>query len=188
MKLVVGITGASGTVMGEALLNELRFHKIETHYVVSKGAYLAHQEEEKGPFVIHKGTYLTAYPDEDLAAPISSGSFQHSGMIILPCSINTMSCIANSITPNLICRAADVTLKERRRLILVVREGTVHSGHLENMKRLSDRGAIIMFPVLNFYSAERQRLTDQVQHIISRVLNHFPEVGFDSGNYSWKEK
>jgi 4-hydroxy-3-polyprenylbenzoate decarboxylase len=176
-RLIVGITGASGIAYGTRLLHLLRQAPVETHLVISRAAEIAMAHE--GPTKVSDVRSLADrwYKAEDIAAPISSGSFITQGMIIAPCSVRSMSEIATGVTSSLLTRAADVVLKERRRLVLVVRETPLHTGHLRTMTTLSEIGAIIYPPVPAFY-AKPDSIDDMVDHTAGRVLDLF---GIDAG-------
>jgi 4-hydroxy-3-polyprenylbenzoate decarboxylase len=169
-RLIVGISGASGIAYGVRLLSLLRQTPVETHLVISRAAEIAMAHE--GPVKVADVRSLadTWYKAEDLGAAISSGSFRTRGMIVAPCSIKSMSEIATGVTSTLLTRAADVVLKERRRLVLMVRETPLHTGHLKTMTALSEMGAIIFPPVPAFY-AKPASLEDMVDHTIGRVLD-----------------
>jgi flavin prenyltransferase len=171
-RLVVGISGASGVVYGARLLELLRPLPIETHLVVSRAAEmtLALETDLKPAAVRSRADFV--YAIGDLAAPISSGSFKTIGMVVAPCSIRTMAEIASGVTTTLLSRAADVVLKERRRLVLLVRETPLHTGHLRNMTALSEMGAIIAPPVPAFY-AKPQTLAEMIDQTLGRVLDLF---------------
>jgi len=171
MKLVVALTGASGQVYGIRILEELAKNKVETHVVVSRAAKITLEVEGYSVSEVER-LADRVYSEHDLAAPISSGSFKHDGMIIAPCSMKTASSIAYGIADNLITRAADVTLKERRRLLLLVRETPLHTGHLRVLTTLSELGAIIMPPVPAFYIKPKS-VEDIVTHTVARVLDFF---------------
>jgi flavin prenyltransferase len=177
MRLVIGISGASGALYGIRLLETLRALDVETHLVVSKAAEMTIGYETDTTAAAVKGLADVVYPVGDLGAAIASGSFPAEGMIIAPCSVRSMAEIATGVTSSLLTRAADVTLKERRRLVLMVRETPLHSGHLRNMLALSEMGAIIAPPVPAFY-ARPTSLADMVDHSVGRVLDLF---GIDSG-------
>ena len=172
MRLVVGISGATGSIYGIRLLETLKKRRIETHLILTPTAEEIILEET--PYSIRKVKDLVSavYENEDLHAPVSSGSFKTDGMIILPCSIKTLSGIAHSYNENLMIRAADVTLKERRRLILGVRETPLHQGHLELMLRASRLGAILLPPMPSFYSQPRT-IDDLINHTVGKVLDLF---------------
>ena len=171
-RLVVGISGTSGVIYGVRLLEALRPLPIETHLVMTRTAEvtLAHETRMKVA-AVHRLADAT-YRVDDLAAAISSGSFRTVGMIVAPCSMRSLGEIANGITSNLLTRAADVVLKESRRLVLLARETPLHSIHLRNMLALSEMGAIIAPPVPAFYN-KPATLDDVVDHTIGRVLDLF---------------
>ena len=175
--LIVGISGASGAIYGVRLLETLRRLGIESHLVMSKAAEMTISYEIDMPPADVKALADVVYPIGDLGAPISSGSFPTLGMIVAPCSVRSLAEIATGVTSSLLTRAADVTLKERRRLVLMLRETPLHSGHLRNMLALSDLGAIIAPPVPAFYTRPKN-LDDMVDHSIGRALDLF---GIDSG-------
>jgi 4-hydroxy-3-polyprenylbenzoate decarboxylase len=176
-RLIVGISGASGTIYGVRLLELLRKAEVETHLVMSKSAELTLvYETDLKP----KDVRLLAsvhYPVADIGAAISSGSFPTMGMVIAPCSIRTMSEIATGVTDTLLTRAADVVLKEKRRLVLAVRETPLHGGHLRTMAALADIGAIIAPIVPAFYNRP-QSVDDIINHTCGRLLDLF---GIDTG-------
>jgi 4-hydroxy-3-polyprenylbenzoate decarboxylase len=171
-RLIVGITGASGVVYGIRLLQALRRTDIETHLVMSRSAEttLAYESDLKVAQV-HALADVT-YPVQDIGAAISSGSFRTLGMVIAPCSIRSLSEIAGGVTSSLLTRAADVVLKERRRLLLLVRETPLHLGHLRQMTAVTEMGAIVMPPVPAFY-ARPQSLDEMVDHTVGRALDLF---------------
>ncbi len=176
-RLIVAITGASGSIYGIRLLEILRQQKVESHLVISNAAYLtiSHETGYSQDQVKNLADYY--YNISDVGARISSGSFRTNGMIIAPCSMGTLSTVANSIEDNLISRAAGVCLKERRKLVLMVRETPLHTGHVENMLKVSQLGGIIAPPVPAFYNLP-QTIDDIVNHSVSRVLSVFD---IDSG-------
>ena len=171
-RLIVGITGATGTIFGVRLLQMLHGSGVETHLVVSKWAArtLAHET----PFSLKEVQNLAtqSYGVGAQGAAISSGSFVTMGMVIAPCSMRTLAAIAHGIGDNLIHRAADVILKERRRLVLVVRESPFSEIHLENMLKLARMGVVILPPVPAFYN-NPQNLDDMINHITMRVIDQF---------------
>jgi len=172
MRLVIGISGASGAAYGVRLLRLLAERPdVETHLVVSRaaGLIIAHEVEETVEDIQRLAD--VAYQPDDLAAPIASGSFATAGMVIAPCSIKTLSAVANSYAANLIRRAADVTLKERRPLVLLVRETPLHLGHLRLMARASEIGATIFPPVPALY-AHPQTIDELIDETLGRVLSH----------------
>jgi 4-hydroxy-3-polyprenylbenzoate decarboxylase len=172
LRLIVGISGASGVIYGVKLLEQLKALKIESHLVLSKAAELTLRYETELKPAALRALASHSYAIGDIAAPISSGSFATEGMIIAPCSVKTMSEIATGVTSSLLSRAADVTLKERRRLVLMVRETPFHTGHLRTMLALSEMGAIIAPPVPAFY-AQPKTVDAIVEQSIGRVLDLF---------------
>ncbi len=170
--LLVGITGASGAVYGVRLLEMLRACNVETHLIVSRAAQmtLAYETSLKLSDVERLATVV--YPNSDVGAACSSGSFPTRGMVIAPCSVKTMSEIATGNTANLISRAADVVLKERRRLVLMLREAPLHIGHIRNMATVTEAGAIIYPPVPAFYALPKS-IDEMVNHTLARVLDLF---------------
>jgi flavin prenyltransferase len=177
MVFVIGMTGASGAIYGIRLLEILSALGITTHLVMSRSAEvtIAHETDLKIAGIKALATYVHA--PQDIAASIASGSFPTRGMIIAPCSVRSMSEIATGVTSSLLTRAADVTLKERRRLVLMVRETPLHLGHLRTMAQLTEMGAIIAPPVPAFY-ARPTSLAEMVDHTVGRVLDLFD---IDSG-------
>jgi len=176
-RLIVGISGASGTIYGVRILEMLRKTEIETHLVMSKSAEmtLAYETDIKPKDV--RALASVHYPVSDIGAAISSGSFPTMGMIIAPCSIRTMSEIASGVTASLLSRAADVVLKEKRRLVLAVRETPLHLGHLRSMTTLVEIGAIVAPIVPAFYNRPLS-VDDIVNHTCGRLLDLF---GIDTG-------
>jgi 4-hydroxy-3-polyprenylbenzoate decarboxylase len=181
-RLIVGITGASGTIYGIRLLERLRALDIETHLVLSRwGARtLVHETRYTVDDVQRLAT--VSYASTDQGAAISSGSFLTMGMIVLPCSMKTLGAIAHGIGESLVSRAADVVLKERRRLVLAVREAPFHDIHLENMLRLSRMGVIISPPVPAFYNHPKT-IDDIVDHTVTRMLDLFGLHGDDTARW-----
>ena len=171
-RLVIGITGASGTIYGIRLLELLRPLGIETHLVLSRSAEVTLACETDRKLAEVRTLASVSYAPADIGAAISSGSFRTLGMIIAPCSIRSLSEITTGVTSTLLTRAADVTLKERRRLVLMVRETPLHIGHLRSLTRLSEMGAIIAPPVPAFY-ARPASLEEMVDHTVGRVLDLF---------------
>ncbi len=171
-RLILGISGASGSVFGIRALAALRDLGVESHLIASKAAEMTlGYETEMTPAGL-KAMSDFAYKPSDIGAPPASGSFQSLGMLVAPCSVRTMSEIATGVTSGLISRAADVTLKERRRLVLMVRETPFHLGHLRTMTQLAEMGAIIMPPLPAFY-AKPKSLDDMVDQSIGRALDLF---------------
>ncbi len=171
-RLVVGISGASGVVYGIRLLEMLRALPVETHLVMTKAAEVALAHETTLKVAEVQALAHRCHAVTDIAAPLASGSFRTIGMIVAPCSIRSMSEIAAGTTSTLLTRAADVTLKERRRLVLMVRETPLHLGHLRTMAALAEMGAVIAPPVPAFY-AQPATLEDMVDHTLGRMLDLF---------------
>ena len=171
-RLIVGISGASGIIYGVRLLEVLRAADIETHLVMSKSAEVTLAYETDLKVAAVKALAHVVYSNTDMAAAISSGSFKTCGMIVAPCSIRTVSEIATGVTSSLISRAADVVLKERRRLVLMVRESPLHTGHLRTLTQASECGAIIAPPLPGFYSRPGS-IAELVDHTVGRVLDLF---------------
>lgn len=183
-RLIVGVSGASGAIYAVRLLKAMQSTVVETHLVMSKSAALTLQHELGIPPSELKALADKSYSVGDLGASISSGSFRTIGMIIAPCSIRTMSDIASGSTGNLLSRAADVVLKERRRLVLMLRETPLHLGHLRTATALTEMGAVIMPPVPAFYARPRS-IEEMVDHSIGRALDLFDiDVGLA---YRWTE-
>src|SRR5499426_2291303 len=172
MRIIVGMTGATGSIYGVRLLERLREAGVETHLVISRwGARTLLHET---PFSREQVEAMAdeTYASNDMGAAIASGSFQTAGMLIAPCSAKTLGAIANGVGDSLIHRAADVVLKERRKLVLAVREAPLSDIHLENMLKLSRMGVVIFPPVPAFYN-NPQTLDDVVNHIVMRALDQF---------------
>ena len=171
-RLVVGIAGASGVIYGVRILELLRHTDIETHLVMSKSAEmtLAYETDLKPKDV--KALASVAHSVADIGASISSGSFPTMGMVIAPCSIKTMSEIASGVTSSLLSRAADVVLKEKRRLVLALRETPLHGGHLRTMTTLADIGAVVA-PIVPAFYTRPKTVDDIVNHTVGRLLDMF---------------
>ena len=172
MKIIVAITGATGAIYGVRILQRLREAGVETHLVISRwGARTLLHET---PFSREQVEALATetYAPGDMGAAISSGSFRTDGMVIAPCSAKTLAGVAHGFGENLVHRAADVILKERRRLVLVVREAPLSDIHLENMLKLSRMGAVVLPPMPAFYN-HPQTIDDVVDHTVARVLDQF---------------
>jgi flavin prenyltransferase len=171
-RLVVGISGASGTIYGVRLLELLKGTDIETHLIMSKSAEmtLVYETDYKPKDV--RALASVNHPMADIGASISSGSFPTMGMIVLPCSIKTMSEIATGVTSSLLSRAADVVLKEKRRLVLAVRETPLHGGHLRTLTTLADIGAVVAPIVPAFYNRPKT-VDDIINHTVGRLLDFF---------------
>ncbi|MGL9681421.1 MAG: UbiX family flavin prenyltransferase [Wolbachia sp.] len=171
-RIIIGISGASGSIFGLRILEVLKDADYETHLVISRAGKitLAHEVAESLKDITSLADFY--YSEEKIGEKIASGSFETLGMIIAPCSMKTMSEIASGVTSNLLTRAADVTLKERRKLVLMVRESPLHLGHLRNMLKLTEMGAIIAPPMLAFYIKPKS-LEDIINHSIGKVLSLF---------------
>jgi len=170
MRIVVAITGASGALYGISVLRELTAHNVETRLIISRAArYIIRQETGLDPDLV-AGYTPFSYTEDDFDADIASGSFRHDGMVIAPCSMKTLAAIAHGYAENLIQRAADVTIKERRRLVLLPRETPLSPIHLENMLKLARIGVTIMPPVPAFY-LRPAGIDDLVRHTTARVLD-----------------
>jgi 4-hydroxy-3-polyprenylbenzoate decarboxylase len=171
-RLIVGITGATGTIFGVRLLQMLHGSGVETHLVVSRWAARTLTHETQYALKAVESLATHSYASGDQGAAISSGSFVTLGMVIAPCSMRTLAAIAHGLGDNLIHRAADVILKERRKLVLVVRESPFNEIHLENMLKLARMGVVILPPVPAFYN-NPQNLDDMINHITMRVIDQF---------------
>ena len=171
-RLIVGISGASGVIYGVRILELLRHTDIETHLVMSKSAEmtLAYESDLKPKDV--KALASVSHAVADIGASISSGSFPTMGMVIAPCSIKTMSEIASGVTSSLLSRAADVVLKEKRRLVLALRETPLHGGHLRTMTTLADIGAVVA-PIVPAFYTRPKTVDDIVNHTVGRLLDLF---------------
>jgi 4-hydroxy-3-polyprenylbenzoate decarboxylase len=168
MKVVVGVSGASGIILAKRLLEVLKEKKVETHVVVSKAAQEISGYELNGEDLRKLADY--SYDEKDFAAKISSGSFETDGMVVIPCSMKTLGAIAHGIAHNLIVRAADVTLKQDRKLILVPREAPMNLIHLRNMATAKEAGATIIPPLLAFYPKPKT-IDDMVDFVVGKVLD-----------------
>jgi polyprenyl P-hydroxybenzoate/phenylacrylic acid decarboxylase-like protein len=177
-RIIVALSGSSAPHYGVRLLEVLsRIEAVETHAIVSAGARATiAYEMERDPATVEQLADVV-HDERDLAAPIASGTFITSGMVIAPCSIKTLSAVANSFNDNLIARAADVCLKERRRLVLVVRETPLHAGHLRLMVQATEAGAVMLPPVPAFYHRPAT-LEDVIDHTVTKILDQF---GIDAG-------
>lgn len=176
-RIVVGISGASGAVLGIRALEILRELEIETHLIVSPSGRATIKQETDRSVSEVLALASCVYSDNDLGAAVSSGSFRTAGMLVAPCSVKTLSGVANSYDENLLVRAADVTLKERRPLVLLLRETPLHAGHVRLMAHATDAGAIVMPPVPAFYMRP-QSVDDIVDHTVIRALD---VMGVDVG-------
>jgi len=170
--IVVGISGATGVVYGVRTLQALAACGVETHLVVTQSALKNFMIETDYTFEKLASLASVTYDVDDIGAPIASGSFHADGMVIAPCSIKTLSAVANSFNYNLLVRAADVTLKERRRLVLAVRETPLHEGHLELMARVTRMGGVVMPPVPAFYHKPKT-IDDIIDQTVGKMLDLF---------------
>jgi flavin prenyltransferase len=171
LRIIVGVTGASGAIYAQRILVRLnRNPEVETHLILSRAGEKTLFLETGRKSLDLKALADFSWPPEDIASPLASGSFQSSGMVIAPCSIHTMSAISSGISSNLMIRAADVMLKERRRLVLMVRETPFHLGHLRTMTALTEMGAIIAPPIPGFYNNPTS-VEDLVDSSVDRVLD-----------------
>jgi flavin prenyltransferase len=171
-RIIVGISGASGVIYGIRMLETLRRLEIETHLVMSRSGEVTMALETGWKVADVRKLATVFHRIDDIGASISSGSFRTLGMVVAPCSMRSMSEIAHGITSSLLTRAADVVLKERRRLVLMVRETPLHLGHLRTMTQLAEMGAVIAPPVPAFYSRPAD-IDDMVNHTVGRVLDLF---------------
>ena len=171
-RLIVGISGASGTIYGVRILQALRGTDIETHLVMSEAARMTLVSETDLTVADVEGLAAHVHNVRNVGATLSSGSFETMGMVIAPCSIRTLSDIAWGTTGTLLSRAADVVLKERRRLVLMLRETPLHAGHIQSMLQATHNGAIVMPPVPAFY-AKPKTLDEMVNHRVGRCLDLF---------------
>lgn len=171
-RLIIGISGASGVMYGVRMLQLLRNAGVETHLVMSRTAEITLAYESDMKVADVKALASVCHAQDDMAAAISSGSFRTMGMVVAPCSMRSMSEIASGVTTGLLTRAADVVLKERRRLVLMARETPLHTGHLRTMTAVSEMGAIIAPPVPAFY-AKPESVEDLIDHTVGRVLDLF---------------
>jgi len=171
-RIIVGISGASGVIYGVRLLELLKQQEIETHLIISKAGKrnIEIETDYKPSEVEAMATYV--YDHKDVGASLASGSFLTQGMVVAPCTIKTLSGIANSYTENLLVRAADVTLKEKRKLALLVRETPLHKGHLRLMSMAADMGAHILPPVPSFYH-QPKTIEDIIDQTIGKVFDYF---------------
>ena len=182
-RLVVGISGASGAIYGIRALERLRELDIETHLVMSRSAKLTLAYETDLKVADVEALASRVHKAEDIGAAISSGSFKTMGMLVAPCSIRSLSEIASGVTTTLLPRAADVALKERRRVVLLVRESPLHAGHMKSMMTVTEMGAIVAPPVPAFYTRPTS-VDDIVDHTVGRALDLFD---LDTGIRRWGE-
>jgi 4-hydroxy-3-polyprenylbenzoate decarboxylase len=171
-RLVVGITGSTGAIFGVRLLEALHDSEVETHLIISKWGQRTIEHETGYTVDQVRALAKVVYGTGDMSAEVSSGSFHTDGMVVIPCSVRTLGCIANGYGEHLVHRAADVILKERRRLVLVVREVPLSEVHLENMLKLARMNVTILPPMPAFYNHPKT-LGDVIDHIVGRVLDQF---------------
>ena len=182
-RIIVAITGASGAIYGIRLLQVLAHLGVETHLVLSDAAKITLTSETDLSVGEVQSLAAVVHHSKDIAASISSGSFQTEGMIVAPCSMRTLAEISTGVTTSLVSRAADVVLKERRRLVLLVRETPLHLGHLRSMVQVTEMGAVVMPPVPAFYQRPAS-LDDVIQHTVNRCLDLFQMAPPDT--YRWQ--
>ena len=171
-RLIIGISGASGVIYGIRMLELLRDTPVETHLVISKSAEITVAYETDWKAADVKALADVVYPAADIGAAISSGSFKTMGMVVAPCSIRSMGEISSGVTSSLLSRAADVVLKERRRLVLMLRETPLHAGHIRSMQAVTEMGAIVAPPVPAFY-ARPKSIEEMIDQTIGRTLDLF---------------
>lgn len=171
-RIVIGVSGASGSIYAYRALEALREASVETHLVLSGNAARTIELETDKSVRDFEALASVVHRDDDLAASISSGSFLTEGMLVIPCSIKSAAAIAHSLNLNLLVRAADVCLKERRKLVLVVRETPLHAGHLRMLTQLAEIGAVILPPMPGMY-AKPQSVMDIVDHTVGKALDQF---------------
>jgi len=171
-RLIVGITGSTGAIFGVRLLAALQDSEVETHLIISKWGQRTIEHETGFTVDQVRALAKVVYGTGDMSAEVSSGSFRTDGMVVIPCSVRTLGCIANGYGEHLVHRAADVILKERRRLVLVVRETPLSEVHLENMLKLARMGVTVLPPMPAFYNHPKT-VGEIVDHIVARVLDQF---------------
>src|SRR5437764_4770385 len=169
-RLIIGMTGSTGAIFGVRMLEALKATEVESHLIISKWAQRTLEHET--PYTVEqvRGLATVVHSPGDMGASLSSGSFKTEGMVVIPCSVRTLGCIANGYGEHLVHRGADVVLKERRRLVLVVRETPLSEVHLENMLKLARMGVVMLPPLPAFYN-HPQTIDDVVNHIVGRVLD-----------------
>jgi 4-hydroxy-3-polyprenylbenzoate decarboxylase len=182
--ILIAITGASGVVIAEKLLRVLKTEKIETELIISKSAEVVISSETDNKFNDIRQFATKYYDVNDLTAPPASGSHKIDSMIIVPCTMKTLAAIANGYSDNLITRAADVTIKEKRKLILIVRESPLSPIHLENMLKLAKLGAIIAPPIPSYYIKPKS-VDELINHTVGRILD---QIGIESGIRRWGDE
>ena len=171
-RLIIGMTGSTGAIFGVRMLEALKGSEVESHLIISKWAQRTLEHETRYTVEQVRALASVVHSQGDMGASISSGSFKTEGMVVMPCSVHTLAGIANGYGEHLVHRAADVVLKERRRLVLVVREMPLSEVHLENMLKLARMGVIMLPPMPAFYN-HPQTVDDVIDHIVMRVLDQF---------------
>ncbi|MEM0351335.1 MAG: UbiX family flavin prenyltransferase [Archaeoglobaceae archaeon] len=182
MRFVVALTGASGQIVGIRLVERLLERGFEVIAIATRAAKVTMRSETSYDEAYLREIATKYYDEDEIYAPIASGSYRHDGMAIVPCSMKTVSSIAYGITENLVTRAADVTLKERRKLLVAFREAPLHSGHLEALLRLSKLGAIVFPLVISFYSRPKN-IDELVDFTVSRIME---QLGIEVDYERWK--
>lgn len=172
MRLIVGISGASGVLISIRLLSKLRELNVETHLIITHGAELTIRHETNFDLFAIRQLADRSYGVDDIDASIASGSFPHDGMAVVPCSMKTVAGMAAGYADNLLLRAADICLKEHRKLVVVPREIPLSQIHLRNLKELADCGAVIVPPMLTFYNVP-STIDEQIEHIVGKILMQF---------------
>ena len=171
-RLIIGVSGASGAPLAVALLKALRETEVETHLIVTRGGEMTLQQECGMTLEELQALADVCYDNDNIGAAVASGSFRTMGMIVVPCSMKTVAGVHSGYSDNLLLRAADVCLKERRKLLLVARECPLSTLHLRNMYELSQMGAMILQPVLSYYN-HPQSIEDATNHIVGKILDQF---------------
>ena len=171
-RLIIGMTGSTGAIFGVRMLEALKDSGIESHLIISKWAQRTLEHETRYTVEQVRGLATVVHSQGDMGASISSGSFKTEGMVVMPCSVRTLAGIANGCGEHLVHRAADVILKERRRLVLITREAPLNLAHLRNMVQVTEMGGVIFPPVPAFYS-QAKSVDDLVNHTVGRVLDLF---------------
>lgn len=180
-RVIVGISGSSGSILGVRVLEELKKASVETHLVITKAGKDVLEDETDYTAKDVEKLATKVYKIDNLFASISSGSFRTEGMIIAPCSMKTLAGIASGYSDNLLLRAADVVLKERRKLVLLAREMPLSYIHVKNMKTVTKAGAVVIPPVMTFYSKPKT-IEDMVRHVVGKALD---QLGIDTGYKRW---
>lgn len=182
-RLIIGMSGASGAPLAVEVLKQLKKHpEIETHLVVTRGAEMTLRSESDVSVETLRSYASVYHPIDEIGASIASGSFRTMGMIVVPCSMKTAAGIHSGYSDNLLLRAADVCLKERRKLVLVARESPLSTLHLRNLYELSQMGVVILPPMLTYYQ-EPSSLEDCTRHMVQRILSQFD---LDETAYEWR--